>query len=70
MNRHNNVCMECHTSSRCWIKCPKCQKPMICIGSRWRVPKKNDKRNWKILCERFAFLRHREDSINLIVEEH
>jgi hypothetical protein len=61
-NRKSNyVCIECkkskkgeysiHTQMVC-----NCGKEMMCIGEKWRVPKKQDKNGWKKLKEHFKYL--------------
>lgn len=70
MQNFNYVCLDCWTSSRSHIKCVKCQKRLVCIGSRWRVPKQNDTKAWKELCEKFSYLRGLYDDIKIIIEEH
>ena len=47
----NNVCFECRESARsdgnCSRICSKCNKPMIGIGYRYRIPNKNNNKAWE-----------------------
>jgi hypothetical protein len=48
------VCLDCRTSARRWNfqkppVCPDCQKPMVCVGKRWRIPKKDSDGSWRLL---------------------
>jgi C4-type Zn-finger protein len=70
MQNFNRVCLDCHTSGRSNQKCPKCHKDMVCIGSRWRVPKQGDLKAWKELCEKFSYLKEKPDDISIVIEEH
>lgn len=50
-HNYNYVCVAHRTSGR-GISAPKCNvcgTEMICIGYRWRVPKKSDDKEWKVL---------------------
>ena len=49
-SHYNYVCIKHKKSSR-GADCPICGEPMVCIGKRWRIPKKNDKKGWKQLEE-------------------
>lgn len=48
------VCLKCHRTARVTflyreVVCSNCGKPMIAIGKRWRAPKRDDDKGWKIL---------------------
>lgn len=46
------VCCDCRKSARCRFyvpTCPSCHEEMTGIGTKWRVPKKNDNKEWHLL---------------------
>ena len=52
----NYVCFTCRTAYRRagTAICAMCQKPTICVGFRWRVPKKEDDKAWKIMEDKYG----------------
>lgn len=49
----NYVCATCRTTSKSGNVCPRCRNERVCVGYRWRIPKKNNDREWKKLVEQF-----------------
>lgn len=52
------VCCVCRKSARRkWSVpvCPFCNEGMIGIGTKWRVPKKDDDKEWALLAELIQF---------------
>lgn len=46
------VCLTCRTTKRTEFgggNCTRCHKPMHYIGKNWRIPKKDDDKEWKKL---------------------
>jgi len=46
------ICKECRIGSKSMqksLKCPHCTEPMLEVSVCFRIPKKNDDKQWKII---------------------
>ena len=68
------VCFKCKTAKKGGNICIKCGQDMEFVGKRFKTPKKNDKKGWKIVEKiyRPAFLRStlgKEEGNRVFTEE-
>lgn len=52
MHRDNYICLSCRIAFKNKNECPECGNKLICIGHRWRVPKRSKVKEWKKLEEK------------------
>lgn len=50
--QNNHVCVKHRYNSKYWGKCPVCQEELTSIGYRWRIPKKNNAKGWKVIAQK------------------
>lgn len=70
MNSHNIVCIHCRILKRGYVtlKCSICNKDMVDLGYRYRIPKKRDDSGWKQLLRHIA--EHNPLVLGIGIKEH
>lgn len=46
MNKRTHLCAPCRVVDKYLYTCPRCGGSMLDMGTRWRAPKKSNKRAW------------------------
>lgn len=57
-----SVCPDCRVTVRNAFGrgiCPKCQRPTLSIGDKYRVPVKGDTKGWRLLIKRMGMVEER-----------